>query len=57
MTNLKSARQNSKIEDFIAEHKADPDGDLDKLDAVISRPSPGTGKAVPKASIPASSVD
>ncbi len=35
MTNLKKARKTGKIEDFIAEHEADPDGDLDKLDAVI----------------------
>ena len=38
---LKKARK-SKIEDFIAEHEADPDGDLDKLDALIKRPTQGS---------------
>lgn len=50
MTNLKAARDNRQIEDFIAEHKEDPDGDLDKLDALIKRPVQGSAKAVPKAS-------
>lgn len=43
MIDLKAARQ-GKIEDFIAEHEADPDGDLDKLDALIKRPTQGSGK-------------
>jgi len=43
--NLKKARVKGKIEDFIKEHEADPDGDLDKLDEVIKRPAQGTGKA------------
>lgn len=34
MPNLKKAREKGKIEDFIKEHEADPEGDLDKLDAV-----------------------
>ena len=46
MTNLKEARKASKIEDFIKEHEADPNGDLDKLDAVIKRPTRGSGKAI-----------
>ena len=50
MTTLKKARQEGKTEDFIKEHEADPEGDLDKLDALIKRPVQGTGKAVPKAS-------
>ena len=37
MTNLKKAREKGKIEDFIKEHEADPEGDLDKLDEVIKR--------------------
>lgn len=36
MSSLKQARS-GKIEDFIKEHEADPDGDLDKLDALIQR--------------------
>lgn len=36
MATLREARK-GKIEDFIKEHESDPDGDLDKLDAVIQR--------------------
>jgi len=50
MSTLKDARQKGKLTDFIKEHEADPDGDLDKLDALIKRPTQGTGKATPKAS-------
>jgi hypothetical protein len=50
MTNLKKAREKGKIKDFIKEHEADPDGDLDKLDEVIKRPSQGSVKATRKAS-------
>jgi len=45
MTNLKEARK-GKLEDFIKEHEADPKGDLDKLDAVISHPPQGNVKAI-----------
>lgn len=55
-TNLKQARK-GKIEEFIKEHEADLDGDLDKLDALIKRPTQGSGKATPPASPPASSDD
>ena len=48
--NLRDARQKGKIDDFIKEHEADADGDLDKLDEVIKRPTQGTGKEAPKAS-------
>jgi ribulose bisphosphate carboxylase small subunit len=48
--NLKQARQKGKINNFIKEHEADPDGDLDKLDAVIKRPTQETAKANPPAS-------
>jgi 5,10-methylene-tetrahydrofolate dehydrogenase/methenyl tetrahydrofolate cyclohydrolase len=49
LPNLKTARQGS-IEDFIKEHEVDPDGDLDKLDAVIKRPVQGNEKATRPAS-------
>lgn len=48
--NLKKAREKGKIEDFIKEHEADPDGDLDKLDALIKKPVQGSGKATLSAS-------
>ncbi|WP_158275577.1 hypothetical protein [Maritimibacter sp. 55A14] len=51
MTNLKKARQKGKIDDFIKEHEADPEGDLDKLDEVIKHQDQGSGKAT----LPASS--
>jgi len=49
MTNLRSARK-GKLEDFIKEHEADPEGDLDKLDDAIRRPFQGSEKEAPKAS-------
>ena len=49
MPNLKQAR-NGKIEAFIKEHEADPDGDLDKLDALIKRPVQESEKATRPAS-------
>lgn len=45
MTNLKLARQKGKTDEFIKEHEADPDGDLDKLDALIKRSTQGSEKA------------
>ena len=48
--NLKKARQKNKLDDFIKEHEADPEGDLDKLDDVIKRPTQGSGKATRPAS-------
>ena len=56
MGTLKEARQGG-IEDFIKEHEADPDGDLDKLDALIKRPTQGSGKATRLASPQESSDD
>ena len=35
---------------FIKEHEAGPDGDLDKLDALIKRPTQGSEKASREAS-------
>lgn len=56
MTNLKQARK-GKIDKFIKEHEADPEGDLDKLDAVIKRPARESEKATPKASSEGASDD
>lgn len=56
MSNLKEARK-GEIEDFIKEHEADPEGDLDKLDALIKRPTQGSEKATRPASDEASSDD
>ena len=53
---LNEARKGN-IEDFIAEHEADGDGDLDKLNALIKRPTQGSEKATPKASPQVSSDD
>ena len=50
MTNLKKAREAGRLKDFIKEHEADPDGDLDKLDAVLKRPTQESGKATRPAS-------
>ena len=56
MTNLKDARK-GKLNKFIKEHEADPDGDLDKLDALIKRPIQETAKADQKASSQDASAD
>lgn len=56
MTDLKTARK-GRIEDFIKEHETDPDGDLDKLDALIKRPTQGSEKATRPASPQALSDD
>ena len=56
MPNLKQARKGS-LEDFIKEHESDPDGDLDKLDAIISRPTQESEKATRPASPQGSSDD
>lgn len=56
MTNLRDARKQG-LEDFIKEHEGDPDGDLDKLDAVLKRPVQGSGKATRPASPQGSSDD
>jgi hypothetical protein len=54
--NLNEARKDG-IEKFITEHESDPDGDLDKLDALIKRPTQGNEKATRRASRQASSDD
>lgn len=57
MTNLKQARESGQVEEFIKDHEADPEGDLDKLDAVIKRQVQESGKATRPASPQASSDD
>ncbi len=56
MPTLRDARQ-SDLEKFINEHEFDPEGDLDKLDALIKRPIQESGKATRKASTQAPSDD
>lgn len=55
--NLKAARTQGAVDNFISEHETDPDGDLDKLDALIKRPVQESGKATRPASPQASSDD
>lgn len=50
MSTLRDARKSESLEDFIKEHETDPDGDLDKLDDVIKRPTQESGKATRPAS-------
>jgi hypothetical protein len=57
MTNLKTARQMGKLDQFIREHEKDAPGDLDKLDAAIKHPTRESGKEAPKASSQESSDD
>lgn len=52
MTTLREARKKGRLDKFIAEHEADPSGDMDKLDAAITRPSAGTEKSDQAASKP-----
>ena len=54
MTSLRDARKKGCIDRFIAEHKADPPGDMDKLDAAISRPSQEKSKSDQEALTPGS---
>ena len=49
MTSLGDARA-GEIEKFITEHETDPQGDLDKLDALIKRPVRESEKATRPAS-------
>lgn len=35
MTNLREARQQGKLEQFIKEHSRDPDGDADAFDLTV----------------------
>ena len=50
MTNLKEALKNNRLKDFIKQHEGDPEGDLDKLDAVMKRPTQENEKATRPAS-------
>ena len=54
---MKVTLKSGDLEAFIKEHEADPDGDLDKLDALIKRPTQGSEKATRPASPEASSDD
>lgn len=54
MTDLKKARENGKLEDFIKEHEKDKPGDKDKLDKTIDRFVQGKSKPVPGTSKPGS---
>lgn len=54
---MKVTLKSGDLEAFIKEHEADPDGDLDKLDALIKRPTQGNEKATRPASPQASSDD
>jgi hypothetical protein len=57
MTSLQKARSSGQVEKFIAEHEADPEGDADKLDALIKRPVQETVSEARPASPPAKSGD
>ena len=57
MTTLREARKKGQLEKFAEEHEVDSAGDMDKLDAVIRRPSQGTEKADQGASKPGSGDD
>lgn len=57
MTTLREARKKGKLEQFIREHEKDAPGDLDKLDAVIKRPSREKSSEVPEASSEGGSDD
>ena len=52
MTSLKEARRKGKIDQFIREREKEAPGDMDKLDAALKRPSPGTLKSDQEASKP-----
>lgn len=55
MKSLKESRDEN-LEDFIKEHESDPEGDLDKLDALIKHPTQGSGKAT-RPALPQGSSD
>lgn len=49
MTNLKEAREQGKLDQFIKEHEADPEGDKEAFNRAV-RAMARKSKAVPKAS-------
>lgn len=57
MTNLRVARFKNNLETFIAEHESDPEGDADKLEAMIKRLVRESGSEVLPASSPGASDD
>jgi hypothetical protein len=50
MPNLSQARKLQRLHEFIEEHDADPKGDAERLDALIKRPTQGSGSEVSPAS-------
>ncbi len=57
MTTLRDARRKGTVDQFIEEHETDPPGDMDKLDAAISRPAQETETEAQEASKPSSGDD
>jgi hypothetical protein len=49
MTTLREAREGGKIDQFIKEHEADPQGDADQVNRTLKAMAQ-TSKAAPKAS-------
>ena len=49
--NLKQARKDNKLDEFIQEHDADPEGDLDEFDRMLeSIAQPGKSKSTQETS-------
>jgi len=57
MTNLKKARDEGRLEEFIREHEKDAPGDQEKLDKALKRPASQRSKEAPKASSQTDSDD
>lgn len=56
MTNLKEAREQGKLDQFIKEHEADPEGDADAFNRAV-RAMAQKSKVVPQASSPSNPDD
>lgn len=56
MTTLREARESGKLDQFIKEHEADPEGDADKVNRVVEAMAKRS-KAAPKASSRAARAD
>lgn len=56
MTTLKKAREEGKIDEFIAEHEADPPSDKARFDATLDAMA-GRSKLAPETSTPDCSDD
>ena len=57
MTTLRDARKTGSLDKFVAEHEADPPGDMARLGVAIKRPAAGTEKSNQGASKPDSGGD